>query len=335
MTTAVDRTIDLLAPPLPPVDDRSRTGVRDRLVAALAPLMEELPPGDQVVVNPALLRRARADPRQLVVDEEPFAWKPAFARRSLGLAVVSACASGRFRTPADAVGPVAAEAVDQWKRTGWRTFHWEPWLAGLPTGARVAVLADALTWATALWSSFDWRALPAPVQIGGVDDQWICPGRRGRCVSRPEPSCGSRWPAGVAVGRGGVRRARRWCPSRAAARATGGRRSPGLPRPGGRTAFPDSAGPLPRPGSGPMPDSTRAWRSTARSCSGRWTGWSPPSPPSSGPAGAGRMTGRCRAKPGAEGVRGGSDTLPPARSPSGDMSPLEPVMTDRKRGSRT
>jgi hypothetical protein len=178
MTTAVDRTIDLLAPPLPPVDDRSRTGVRDRLVAALAPLMEELPPGDQVVVNPALLRRARADPRQLVVDEEPFAWKPAFARRSLGLAVVSACASGRFRTPADAVGPVAAEAVDQWKRTGWRTFHWEPWLAGLPTGARVAVLADALTWATALWSSFDWRALPAPVQIGGVDDQWICPAAR-------------------------------------------------------------------------------------------------------------------------------------------------------------
>jgi hypothetical protein len=178
MTTVIDRTLDLLAPPLPPVDDRTRTEVRDRLVATLAPLMEQLPPGDQVVVNPALLRLARSDPQQLAGAEEPFAWKPAFARRSLGLAVVSACASGRFRTPADAVGPVAAEAVDQWKRTGWRTFHWEPWLAGLPTGARAAVLADALTWATALWSSFDWRALPAPAQIGGVDDQWICPAVR-------------------------------------------------------------------------------------------------------------------------------------------------------------
>ncbi len=178
MTTATDRTTDLLASPPAPVDDRCRVDLRDRLVTALAPQMEQLPPGDQVVVDLALLRTARTDPSPVARNDEPFAWKPAFVRRSLGLAVVRTCVAGRFRTPADAIGPVASEAVEEWSRTGWRTFHWEPWLAGLAPGARASVLADALTWATALWSSFDWDAFPALPQIGGADDQWVCPAVR-------------------------------------------------------------------------------------------------------------------------------------------------------------
>ncbi len=171
-------TRELLAPSGPAVDDSARLAVRRRLVSTLAPLVELLPAGTQVVLTLPLLRRARTDTNLLSQPDEPFAWKPAFVRRSLGLAVVSACASGRFRTPAAAVGPVADEAVAEWHQTGWRTYHWEPWLAGLATGARAMVLADALTWSTSLWSAFDWTGFAVAPQIGGIDDQWVCPAVR-------------------------------------------------------------------------------------------------------------------------------------------------------------
>ena len=106
-----------------------------------------------------------------------------------------ACANRRFRGPAEAVGPVADHAVDEWRRTGWRTFHWEPWFAGLGAGARAVVLAEATTWATPLWASADWTALGARAVVGGADEVWTCPGPRtvrlkARCEARvgPEPS---------------------------------------------------------------------------------------------------------------------------------------------------
>jgi len=177
--TGVDRTMQqLLAPPLQQLDEVDRLAVRELLVARLAPLAARLPAGARSVVTLPVLRSVGPDARSALPPEEPFAWKPAFVRRSLGLAVVHACVSGRFHTPAQAVVPVADEAVEEWRRTGWRSFHWEPWMAGLAPGARAVALADALTWATALWTSLDWRALPAATRIGGVDDQWLCPAVR-------------------------------------------------------------------------------------------------------------------------------------------------------------
>jgi hypothetical protein len=123
----------------------------------------------------------------LAEPEEPFAWRPVFVRRSLGLAVVDACAHGRFRSPLDAVGPVVAEAVEQWRQTGWRTYHWEPWVAGLAPGARAAVLAEAVGWASSLWSALDWSLFDTVPQIGGSDDTWVCPAVRPlRLKGRPE-----------------------------------------------------------------------------------------------------------------------------------------------------
>jgi hypothetical protein len=168
----------LLSPPISSVDEPCRTHLRHRLSAAIAPLVEQLPPGDQVVVDLSLLRTARTHPEWMTREEVAFIWKPVFVRRSLGLAVVDACVSGRFRSPAEAVGPVASEAVSEWERTGWRTFHWEPWLAGLDTGARALVLAEAVSWATGLWLSFDWTLFDRPPRLGGADDQWICPAAR-------------------------------------------------------------------------------------------------------------------------------------------------------------
>jgi len=173
--TAVERTAALTGPPLAPVASTVREELRDRLVEGVGAAVAPLPADDPVVVTLPLLRRARARPDLLASAEEPFAWRPAFVRRSLGLAVVDACADGRFRSPLDAVGPVASLAVDRWRETGWRTFHWEPWMAGLAEGARAVVLAEAAGWATSLWSSLDWSSLDPRTRIGGADDQWVCP----------------------------------------------------------------------------------------------------------------------------------------------------------------
>jgi hypothetical protein len=187
VTRAVELTRTLLAPPVALVDDQARDVVRDRLISGLAPVADGLAVGTRVEITLALLRRARSHPDELSRPDEPFAWKPAFVRRSLGLAMVNACLDGNHRTLAEAAGPVAAQAVSEWRQTGWRTFHWEPWLAGLPAGARAVVLADAVTWATGLWSSFDWSAFPGKPRVGGADDQWICPAVRSvRLKSRAE-----------------------------------------------------------------------------------------------------------------------------------------------------
>jgi len=179
----------LLAPPTSLVSAADRDAARDRIVTALVGSVGGRPEGPERTVGlPVLIQRARDQP--VPTDpEESFTWKPAFVRRSLGLATVEACLERRFRWPAEAVGPVADRAVAEWQRTGWRTFHWEPWFAALSAGARAAVLAEASAWATTLWSALAWRRFPVPPRLGGSDDQWVCPSDRtvrlrGRCEVR-------------------------------------------------------------------------------------------------------------------------------------------------------
>jgi hypothetical protein len=175
---ATQLTRALVAPPTASVDEALRTHLRTHLSSGITPVVERLPRGEQLTVTLPLLRKAIAHPDSLAHDEVPFTWKPVFVRRSLGLAVVDACVSGRFRSPAEAADPVASEAVAEWERTGWRTYHWEPWLAGLRQGTRALVLAEAVSWSTVLWASLDWKALGQRPQLGGADDQWVCPAPR-------------------------------------------------------------------------------------------------------------------------------------------------------------
>jgi hypothetical protein len=203
-------TRQLTAPPPCPVADGPRLRIREQLVSGVGPIVDRLPPGDQVQVTLPLLRQARTCPELLARPEEAFAWRPLFVRRSLGLAIVESCVTGRFRNPVEAAGPVAAEAVAVWERTGWRTFHWEPWFAGLAGGARATVLAEAVSWATSLWTALDWRALTSLPQVGGVDDQWSCPASRavrvrGRSELRVALDADHTWGAD----REGARRGRR------------------------------------------------------------------------------------------------------------------------------
>lgn len=168
----------LTAPASTEVADSRREELRNTVSTRLCALIARGSQRPPVVLTLRDLRRFRLRPGSLGDPEPPFQWRPVFVRRSLGLAMVGACASGRFRSPAEAAGPVAEEALSRWSQTGWRTFHWEPWLNALPLGARAVVLAEAVTWATSLWTSLDWPSLAAPgssLQVGGADDVWSCP----------------------------------------------------------------------------------------------------------------------------------------------------------------
>jgi hypothetical protein len=147
----------------------------DRFVRELADASEGQPRWRELVVTLPTLRRASTKGGRLPTSEEPFRWKPAFVRRSLGLAAIEACCEGGYRSPAEAVGPVADDAVATWQRSGWRTYHWEPWLSYQPAGARAVVLAEATRWATSIWCAFDWSALGPTVRVGGPDEQWRSP----------------------------------------------------------------------------------------------------------------------------------------------------------------
>ena len=197
MRSLVDATGALVAPPALTVDEGFRAGIVQQLTADIGAVLAGSRSGEPLVVSLPILRQARNRPESLAADGEPFAWKPVFVRRSLGLAALDACVAGRFRTPGQAAGPVALASVARWEETGWRTFHWEPWFAGLAPGARAMVLAEAVGWATSVWSSLDWEVIGTRVQIGGLDDQWNCPAPGGvRLKGRSE--------LGVPLGAGAV-----------------------------------------------------------------------------------------------------------------------------------
>jgi len=175
-STRAERITDaLLAPPTATISPTAREAVRDRLLRRVPGLVEELPVGAQVTIGlPLLTRLARGEGVPLEPGD-PFTWKPAFVRRSLGLAAIEACLVQPYRWgPSQAVGPVADRAVAEWQRTGWRTYHWEPWFAGLGGGARAAVLAEAGSWAVPLWVALEWHRFRVPPRLGGPDDQWVC-----------------------------------------------------------------------------------------------------------------------------------------------------------------
>jgi hypothetical protein len=165
----------ILTAPLDSAPGQVCDRIFERFTRQLAGASAGQPRWREVVVTLPVLRRALAGSASHTGWDEPFRWKPAFVRRSLGLAAIEACRSGRFRSPAEAVGPVADQAVAAWQRSGWRTFHWEPWLSYQPTGARAVVLAEAARWSTSLWCAVDWAALGSKVAVGGPDEQWRCP----------------------------------------------------------------------------------------------------------------------------------------------------------------
>ena len=100
----------------------------------------------------------------------PFAWSARTARRGLGLSAVRSLVAGEARTPTDGARSAIAGAIHSVREGSRPASTMDRWLAGLPVAGLAVVQAEAVTWATRLWSALDWGAFgPAP-DIGR--DRW-------------------------------------------------------------------------------------------------------------------------------------------------------------------
>jgi hypothetical protein len=177
---AASLTDALMAPPTETVSADELRLLRDRLAGDLAALVEELPPGEKLRLDEFRFTQARRQPERLNVPDGPFVASPATSRRAVGLAAVARCLRGWAPSPGAAVAEVLAAGVedagdggDPAARPPW----WAGWYTGLGPGGQAMVEAEAVTWATQLWTALEWDRVTQAV-VGGADDWWDCPGTR-------------------------------------------------------------------------------------------------------------------------------------------------------------
>jgi hypothetical protein len=157
--------------------------LRARLLRELPPLVDGLPPSERLQIGSYELAVAREHPERCASPRATFVVSPAHCRRAIGLAAVERCVRGRAPGIQSGVAEVLASGVEDLvvsartegaPRPPW----WAEWYGGLAPGGRATVQAEAVTWATQLWTALDWRLFERPPVIGGRDDWWVCPGRR-------------------------------------------------------------------------------------------------------------------------------------------------------------
>ena len=163
-----------------PRQPRRAGRLKETLAGDLVALVEELPPGQTLRLDEFRFGQARDHPDRLAVDDGPFVTSPARCRRAVGGAAVARCLRRRSGSPAAAVAEVLAAGVEDAGDGGDPTARppwWAGWYRGLSAGGRAMVEAEAVTWATQLWTALEWERLAQPV-VGGADDWWDCPGTR-------------------------------------------------------------------------------------------------------------------------------------------------------------
>jgi len=146
----------------------------------LAAVVDDLPEGERLRFDAFRFALAREHPERVGADGGPFVPSPVRCRRAVGLNAVARCLRGGSPTPATAVAEVlaagvedATDAVDPTVRPPW----WAGWYGSLSAGGRAMVEAEAVTWATQLWTALEWEQL-GPTTVGGGDDWWDCPRSR-------------------------------------------------------------------------------------------------------------------------------------------------------------
>jgi hypothetical protein len=144
----------------------------ERLSAELGALVAHRPGGPfrltDYLVRTTLWPSGSPDP------SSQFAWSAGTARRGIGLAAVRSLVAGTTQSPVDGVDLGVSRAISDERRGRGPMSSMGQWLAGLTAAERAAVQADAVTWATRLWNSLDWKAFDSPPTIGR-DHWWDSP----------------------------------------------------------------------------------------------------------------------------------------------------------------
>ena len=241
---------------------RRRAGARspETLAGDLAALVEELPPGEKLRLDEFRFGQAREHPDRLGGRRRAL-------RGLAGPLPAGRRGRGRGPVPAAAVGVAGAGGGRGAGRRGGgrrprgaipaaRPPWWAAWYGGLGAGGRAMVEAEAVTWATQLWTALEWERLVQPM-VGGPDDWWDCPGTRVADLEgpgrRPGAGRGAARPAGGRIGGPAGRVAgRARIPGPGGRPWPGGRRRSrpgwwGCGRPAGRCgSSPSTPGPWPR-----------------------------------------------------------------------------------------
>lgn len=173
----------LLAPAQHEVPAGELRELRAMLLRELPRLAARIGPTDRLQIGAHELSVAREHPELCGAERGEFSPSPVRCRRAIGLTAVERCVRGRSPNPQVAVAEVlaseqedhaAAADVTGASRPAW----WAGWYVDLLPAARAVVQAEAVTWATQLWTALDWSRFERPPVVGGRDDWWDCPGQR-------------------------------------------------------------------------------------------------------------------------------------------------------------
>ena len=169
----------LEAEPQTQVAPADLAAIVDDVTGALQGLAAELPPQEPLVLDTFAVLQAHRHPERVARGDDTFTPSPRTCRRAVGLLAVSRCVRGFAPGPSAAVDDVLAAALEEdGGDVVSPSLWWASWYRTLPAGGRAVVAAEAITWATQMLTTLDWRRLQRPPVIGGRDDWWQCPGPR-------------------------------------------------------------------------------------------------------------------------------------------------------------
>jgi hypothetical protein len=115
--------------------------------------------------------------------QAPFAWSAGTARRAVGLSALRALVTGSSPSPVEGVRLALHEMISGADHGRSPTSSLDQWVAGLSAAGRAAVQAEAVTWATRLWTSLDWPAFATTPVIGRAEVRSTGSDGRGNPVS--------------------------------------------------------------------------------------------------------------------------------------------------------
>jgi len=164
---------EALLSPVPVADRDAIIQAAGRLPVVLADLAAQAEGGGSRRLTDHAIRMAYG-PAGSVPVSTPFAWSARTARRTLGLSAVRSLVGGEVRPPAAGVRTALADAMRSARDPSRPASSLDRWVSNLPAAGRAAVHAEAVTWATRLWSALDWNAFTSALIIGR-DHWWESP----------------------------------------------------------------------------------------------------------------------------------------------------------------